>query len=155
MKSKIWLFSSIMMFMVVSSCTKNNTSSTTTTQTMIQYKWTLVSSSLDYPKNPSLNRSYTGMSTDFYLFDKDDSLTMQQAGTVVLPGQPLNYKLKYTVENDKTLIFGGAGPAGIYVNIVKLNDTLLVLSNVVTASYINADNSVTVYDGTKTDSLKR
>ncbi|PWU00314.1 MAG: hypothetical protein C5B52_09105 [Bacteroidetes bacterium] len=134
------------------SCKKDKVSPQT--KETLQNKWTLISSSLTFPTNTSLNSYYKGISTDYYFFREDDSLEINQAGQVNLLTMPLFVKVKYNIVSNSTINYlGGGNPVPIKIRM--LSNNLLVLSNDASATFINADNSTTVYNGTKVDSLSR
>jgi hypothetical protein len=122
------------------------------TISLLQNRWTLISSSVTYPTNATLNRTYIGVSTDYYLFDTNDSLTIHMAGQADLPATPVNATIKYSFANNNTLVYEIG--SNVQVNIKTLTSNLLVLTNESDASFTNGSSTV-IYKGTKTDSLMR
>lgn len=136
----------------VAACKKEPTKVSEQTLLLLQNKWTLTSSSVVFPTNTSLNSVYKGISTDYYQFGSNDSLTIMQAGQVNIPAIPLSITTKYTLLDNNRMLYS-LNPA-TEINIKVLTNNLLVLTNPATSTFTNG-GVVTTYEGTKTDSLRR
>jgi hypothetical protein len=137
----------------VISCKKDSTKVTAETKALLQNKWTLISSNIVFPTNPTYSGSYIGIPTDYYLFGADESLIIRQAGQINFPTTaPISIDSKYTFLDNNRLTY--ATNPSVEINIKSLSNNLLVLSNKATNTVTNG-SSVTTYEGVKTDSLKR
>jgi hypothetical protein len=143
----------VSMTLFVSSCKKDTEKVSPQTILLLQNKWTLISSSMVFPTNTSLNSAYRGISTDYYQFGSNDSLTIRQAGQASLPTIPLSIATKYFFIDNATLAYN-LNP-NIQINIKVLTNDLLVLTNSATSTFTSSGGVVTIYEGTKTDSLRR
>lgn len=137
---------------VLTACQKKDGVSAETVS-LLQNRWTLISSSVVFPTYPALNSTYKGVATDYYLFNTNDSLTIHMAGQAELPAFPLMTTVKYSFVNNNTIVYGPG--TNVQINIKTLTNNLLVLTNEASSSNVNANNTVTTYEGTKTDSLMR
>ncbi len=152
MKSLIAITSFIIAFCIYG-CNKDGGNTNSQTLFLLQNKWTLISSNLEFADMYSLNSTYTGISSDYYWFNTNDSLNIHQAGNVNMPQVPLSLTTYYSLINDSVLFYGNN--TGTEVNIKALTNNLLVLFNKATASFINADGTINYYNGVKVDSLRR
>jgi hypothetical protein len=143
----------ILICIFVSSCKKEKGKISPQTISLLQNKWTLISSSIVFPTNSSLNSTYTGVSTDYYQFGSNDSLTINQAGQVSILTIPLAITTKYSLIDNNRIVYS-LNPA-IEINIKTLTNNLLVLTNSATSTFTNSGVVVATYNGTKTDSLRR
>lgn len=143
----------IMILLFISSCKKDTAKVSQQTILLLQNKWTLISSSVVFPTNTSLNSTYRGVSSDYYKFSSNDSLTIRQAGQVNLPTIPLSINTKYFFIDNNRIRYS-LNP-NIEINIKTLTSNLLVLSNSASSTVTNAGVIVATYEGTKTDSLRR
>jgi hypothetical protein len=150
MKKSPWLISVLTILCFVS-CKKDSQAVTAQTISLLQNKWTLISSNTIFSSNTLFNASYTGAPTDYYLFGSNDSLTIQQAGSVNVPTIPVSVTTTYSFAGNSMLVYGLN--SGIQVTIRVLTSNLLVLSN--PASITDAGNPAAVLNGIKIDSLKR
>jgi hypothetical protein len=135
------------------SCKKDKANVSSQTVLLLQNKWTLISSSVVFPTNASLNSTYRGISTDYYQFGANDSLTIKQAGQVNLLTIPLSVNTKYFFVDNNRIAYS-LSPT-IEINIKTLTNDLLVLTNSATSTVTNAGVVIATYEGTKTDSLRR
>ena len=94
-----------------------------------------------------------GGSTDYYLFEKNDMLTINQAGSANLPWQPIQVKVNYRMLNNSTLLYDPN--MNIRINIKTLTSQQLILTNEITATFNNANGTNDTYYGLRTDSLRR
>lgn len=145
--------SSLLLLFFAISCKKTTDFASSQTILLLQNKWVLVSSNVIFPTNTSLNALYTGKPGDYYDFKSNDSLIIYQAGGVNTPSIPVNIITNYSLLNDNMLAYGIN--TNIHINIKTLTNNLLILTNGATASFTNANNTVTVYNGTKIDSFRR
>jgi hypothetical protein len=153
MGTKITFFA-IFILIFVSACNdKNKDAISTQTVSLLQNKWTLISSNVIFPTNSSLNSTYKGISTDYYQFGTNDTLNIHQAGQVYLLSVPLSISIKYSLKNNNTITYGIGST--IKANIKSLTNNLLILTNSASNTNTNADGNLTVTNGTKIDSLKR
>jgi hypothetical protein len=151
MSTAIKLF--IAIAFLITSCKKDTAKVSPQTVLLLQNKWTLTSSNLVFPTNTSLNSTYKGIATDYYQFEVNDSLTIQQAGQVNLSTMPLFITTKYSFIDNSRLVYSLS--PGIEINIKVLTNNLLVLNNAATSTVTNNGVVVATYNGTKTDSLRR
>jgi len=151
MKVKIIFLLAIVLF--VSSCKKDTAKVSPQTILLLQNKWTLISSSIVFPANASLNSAYPGNSTDYYQFGSNDSLSIIQTGQAGFPTIPLSIHTKYSFIGNNRLVYSLNPTIEIYIK--TLTENLLVLTNSATSIFTNAGVVVATYEGTKTDSLKR
>ncbi len=151
MKTKI-IFLSLILAFSGSSCKKDTAKISQQTISLLQNKWTLISSGVVFPTNTSLNSTYKGISTDYYQFGANDSLTIRQAGQVNLQTIPISINTKYSFIDNNRIVYN-LNP-NIEINIKTLTNTLLVLTNAASSTFTNG-SVVTTYEGTKTDSLRR
>lgn len=152
MRKGFILFIVFLNIMLVS-CKKESGNVSPETKSLLQNKWTLISSSVVFPANTSLNSAYKGVSTDYYYFGSNDSLIISQAGQANLPTIPLSLTVEYSFVNNNSMVYSLL-PATT-IQIQTLTNNLLVLSNSATHTVINSGVVVATYDGTKVDSLKR
>jgi len=146
-------FFAIFILLFLSSCKKNKETISSQTISLLQNKWTLISSNITFPSNTSLNSTYNAISTDYYLFASNDSLTIHQNGQLYLPSIPISLTTKYSFIDNNTIIYI-LNPS-IQININTITNNLLVLSNPAINTTIGPGGVVTTYNGTKIDSLKR
>jgi hypothetical protein len=139
--------------LLLSSCKKEKDKISSQTISLLQNKWTLISSSIVFPTNSSLNSTYTGVSTDYYQFGSNDSLTINQAGQVSILTIPLSLTTKYSFIDNYRIVYN-INPT-IEIKIKALTNNLLVLTNSATSTFTNSGVVVATYSGTKTDSLRR
>lgn len=151
MRTLIILFIGISLI-ILSGCKKDSSISSQTIS-LLQNKWTLQSETLVFPTNSSLDKRYEGVSTDYYLFEKNDTLTINQAGSANLPWQPILLNFKYRLLDNSTLVYEPY--SSMKINIKTLNSQTLILTNEITATIINTNGSIDTYNGLRTDSLKR
>ena len=137
----------------ITSCSKDGGNVSSQTIALLQHRWTLLSSSLVFPDNATLNSRYEGISTDYYQFGTNDSLIISQSGQVNLPGMPLSLTTKYSFLDNRRITYQIT--PGMEVNIKVLTNNLLVLSNTATHTVMNSGVVIATYTGTKTDSLSR
>jgi len=143
----------IFLILFLSSCKKDKSTVSPQTISLLQNKWALISSNVIFPTNTSLNSSYTGVATDYYLFGSNDSLIINQAAQVNLPSIPLSLTTKYSFIDNNRIVYS-INPI-TQINIKILTNNLLVLTNSATSTVTNSGIIVATYNGTKTDSLKR
>ena len=151
MKKLISLFIGLSII-ILSGCKKDSSISSQTIS-LLQNKWALQSETLVFPANSSLDKRYEGVSTDYYLFEKNDTLTINQAGSANLPWQPIQVKVNYRLLNNSTLQYDPN--MNIRISIKTLTSQQLILTNEITAAITNANGTVDTYNGLRTDSLKR
>lgn len=120
--------------------------------TLLQNKWTISSETLTYPTIPSYNASYTGTSTDYYLFNPNDTLFIQQAGLPGIPNNPISTAIKYSVSANNLIVLNPqTGSGKVNESIQKITTDTLILTNPITLSFTNNGGSpYTVYNGTRT-----
>jgi hypothetical protein len=152
MKAKI-KFLTVIIMLFISSCKKDTAKVSPQTILLLQNKWTLISSSVVFPTNASLNSTYSGVSTDYYQFSSNDSLAIRQAGQVNLPTIPLSINTKYSFMDNNRIAYSLS--PNIEINIKTITNNLLVLTNSATSTVMNSGVIVATYKGTKTDSLRR
>lgn len=143
----------ITVFLFITSCKKDAGNVSSQTISMLQHKWTLISSGLVFPDNATLNSRYEGAPADYYQFGADDSLIISQAGQVNLPLIPLSFTTKYSFIDNNRITYGIT--PGTEIHIKTLTNNMLVLSNTATHTVINSGVVIATYTGTKTDSLSR
>jgi hypothetical protein len=124
---------------------------------LLQNKWALSSETLTYPTNPSINASYTGTSTDYYLFNSNDTLLIQQAGIAGIPNSPISVAIRYSViANNLIVLDSPTGAGNVKESIQKITTDTLILTNQITASFTNNGGSTyTIYNGTRTITLAK
>jgi hypothetical protein len=142
-----------LVILFIASCKKDTAKVSPQTIFLLQNKWTLISSSVVFPTNASLNSTYTGTSADYYQFGSNDSLTIKQAGQVNLLTIPISLTTKYSFLDNNRLIYGLN--SNIEIKIKVLTNNLLVLTNSATSTVTNSGVIVATYEGLKTDSLRR
>ncbi|HEY4154166.1 MAG TPA: hypothetical protein VGM24_02035 [Puia sp.] len=153
MRSK-FLLTAVFFSAVLYSCKKDKTAPVSAqTLMLLQNKWALVSEVTVVPTQPTYNTTYTGAPTDYYLFSTEDTLFVHKRSPVYSYMLPITDTLPYSVRNDHTLAYGPN--TNVEIIIEKLTTDSLILNNPVTVSFVNVDNSVTSYSGTKTITLAR
>lgn len=141
-----------MSLIILSGCKKDSSISAQTISLLLN-KWTLQSETLVFPTNSSLDRRYEGVSTDYYLFGKNDTLTINQAGTANLPWLPILINIKYRLLNNSTQVY--EPNSSMKIVIKTLTSQQLILTNEITATITNVNGTVDTYNGLRTDSLIR
>jgi hypothetical protein len=139
---------------LIFSC-KKDTQPSSQVISFLQNKWTLVSDVWVYPTNSSINSSYAGIATDYYLFNANDTLTIQQAGDPIIINSPRIITTKYSVlSNNSILIYEQTPGSNVMLTIQKITKDTLILTNDITASFTNnGGNTQTTYNGTRTVTL--
>ena len=143
----------IPVFLLIASCKKEAGNVSSQTISLLQHKWTLISSGVVFPDNATLNSRYEGVPTDYYQFGANDSLVISQSGQVNLPQIPLSFTTSYSFIDNNRITYGIT--PGIEIQIKTLTNNMLVLSNTATHTVINSGVVIATYTGTKTDSLSR
>lgn len=141
-----------MSLIILSGCKKDSSISPQTIS-LLQNKWTLQSETLVFPSNSSLDRRYEGIANDFYLFGKNDTLIINQAGSANLPWQPIQINVNYHLLDNSTLQY--EPNRIIKISIKTLTNQQLILTNEITATFTNSNGTIDTYNGLRTDSLKR
>lgn len=164
---------SVLAFLILTvACHKDN-NSTNSGNTLLQNKWTLVSSTGNYPGAPyPFNGFYeVGAPNDYFNFEKNDSVYSYVTGNPLYSVDTIFYKASsssitfyvsqsqsnyaYQFETQDTL---GHFHDTTVAQIITLNDSLLVLSfpsiDPVTTS-LDGTGSTIYYPGTVIDTLKR
>jgi hypothetical protein len=134
------------------SCKKDPQVSTQTLQ-LLQNKWSLVSDETVLPTIPAYNSSYIGVATDYYLFGTTDTLTIHQRSLAYSYTQSVTETFPYVVRSNNTLTYGPN--MNFPITIKKLTNDTLILTNPITASFINANGTANTYPGTRTLTLAR
>ena len=134
------------------SCKKDSQVSTQTLQ-LLQIKWSLISDETVLPTIPAYNSSYIGVATDYYLFSTTDTLTIHQRSLASSYTQSVTETFPYVVRNNNTLTYGPN--MNFPITIKRLTNDTLILTNPVTASFINANGTTNTYPGTRTVILAR
>ena len=134
------------------SCKKDPQVSTQTLQ-LLQNKWSLVSDQTVLPTIPTYNSSYIGVATDYYFFSTTDTLTIHQRSLASSYTQSVTETLPYVVHSNNTLTYGP--DINLPITIKKLTNDTLILTNPITASFINANGTANTYPGTRTLTLAR
>ena len=131
------------------SCRKNP-DSFSQIKSQLRHKWNLISEHIIFPDSPRLNLVYKGISSDFYEFNSNGTLTINLAGTADSPSIPYRAEVKYWSQDQRTftLDFGGHYLTN---KIQTLTDNLLVFSNDI---YL-LDNNSNKTNGIRIDSLRR
>ena len=114
---------------------------------MLQYKWSLIGYTMDYPGDSAANLSYTGTDSDYFEFFPDDSLH-QQFGFPNAPGY-FTFTTAYYLSDNSTIVL--RINATEHFTILTLTDSSLVLSNPITLTFIGGN----VYQGTRTMTFRR
>ncbi len=124
---------------------------------LLQNKWTLISEAWIYPANSTYNVSYTGISTDYYLFNTRDTLLINQAGDPVIVNNPKSLAIKYSVNtNNSVSLYDQLSNSTVVLTIQKISNDSLILTNDITATFTNnGGNTQTTYNGTRTVILKK
>ncbi len=151
--SKKVKFFIVPLFFFVWSCKKDAELVSPQTILLLKNKWTLISSSVVFPTNATLNSTYTGVATDYYQFGSNDSLIVRQAGQINLLTIPLSINTTYSFIDNNRIIYS-LNP-DIEIQIKTLTNNLLVLTNPAKSTFTNSGVVVATYEGTKTDSLRR
>ena len=124
---------------------------------LLQNKWTLISEAWLYPANSTINATYSGISTDYYLFNTRDTVLINQAGDPVIVNNPKSLAIKYSVNtNNSILMYGQSSNSTVLLTIQKISNDTLILTNDITATFTNnGGNTQTTYNGTRTVVLKK
>lgn len=113
---------------ILLSCKKDST--TQSTISLLQNKWLIKDETTVVP-NPCgvLQRViYTGTPTDYYLFDKNDSIKINRSGSIGFTTNQIDITLKYTLVNNNKIIF--INPSTNYhdtATILKITSDSLIL----------------------------
>jgi hypothetical protein len=134
------------------SCKKDSQVSTQTLQ-LLQNKWNLISDETVLPDIPAYNSNYTGVATDYYLFSTTDTLTIHQRSLASSYTQSVTETFPYVVRSNNTLTYGSN--MNIPITITKLTNDSLILTNAITASFLNANGTTNTYPGTRTVTLAK
>ena len=142
----------VIFLLLLISCSKGNQSPGV--QTLLQHNWSIASESTELPAcTPADRFVYTGVASDDYNFQTNDSVKVNRAGTDVSPNSPLSVTLHYSLVDDKQIIFINPS-TNIHdtTNILRISNDSLILVGVIKYSLLNLCTNAVV-SGAANDTL--
>jgi hypothetical protein len=142
----------VIFLLLLLSCNKGNQSPSV--QTLLQHKWSIASEAAVFPIClPNDRFVYTGVPSDYYDFQANDSVKINRDGTNISIHTPVKVTLYYSLLDDKRILFVNPSfNSHDTIDILRISNDSLILLSTITYSTIS-QCTLTVVSGTTRDTL--